>query len=54
MNGLPEDGTPVAKHVVVDNYYKIYFRIFILLNAFVDCYTDSHHPVTINIVRGMI
>jgi hypothetical protein len=51
FNGPPEGGTPAPKHVVVDNYHELYFMIFILLNASVDCYIESHHPVNINIAR---
>ena len=54
LNGLPEDGIPSPKHVVVDNYHELYFMIYMLLNASVGCYIESHHPVTINVVRGMI
>jgi hypothetical protein len=54
LNGLPEDGTPAPKQVVVDNYHELYFMIFILLNASAGCYIESHHPVIINVVRGMI
>jgi hypothetical protein len=37
LNGLPEEGTPAPKHVVVDNYHEMYFMIFSLLNASVGC-----------------
>ena len=50
LNGLPEDGTPAPKHVVVDNYHELCFTIFNLLNASGVCYVESHHPVAINIV----
>jgi hypothetical protein len=33
---LPEDGTPVPKHVGVDTYRELYFAVFILF-YFAEC-----------------
>ena len=35
FGGLPEDGTPVPKHVAVGTYYELVLFYCILLSAFV-------------------